>query len=388
VEQAAAARPFLFWSGGSDVIDSAAATDRANFPASPLVRSYRQSLRRSYLLLAGLAGLLLILVVLAVAVGSYDLSLGSILRALVGLESGPRAVVIWNIRLPRIAAALAAGWALGLSGLATQTLLRNPLASPFTLGISQGAAFGAAFSIVFLGAGALKDSAFRVGTAGEFFISSVYSVTFFAFLGSITATLVILALARLRKMSPASVILAGVALSSLFVSGTILVQYFATETEIATVVFWTFGDVARSNWPEIGLLSLATAVVSAYCLLRRWDFNALLSGEETAQGLGVNVERIRLTGMFLAALAAALATAFHGVIAFLGLLAPHIGRRLVGSDHRLLIPLSCLIGGLLLLAADTLGRIIIGSGTLPVGVLTSFMGAPLFLYLLLRGQKR
>jgi len=370
------------------VIDSEAATDRTGFPASPLVRSYRQGLRRSYLLLAGLAGLLLVLVVLAVAVGSYDLSLGSILRALAGLESGPRAVVIWNIRLPRIAAALAAGWALGLSGLATQTLLRNPLASPFTLGISQGAAFGAAFSLVFLGAGALKDSAFRVGAAGEFFISSVYSVTFFAFLGSITATLVILVLARLRKMAPESVILAGVALSSLFVSGTILVQYFATETEIATVVFWTFGDVARSNWPEIGLLSLATAGVSAYCLLRRWDLNALLSGEETAQGLGVNVERIRLTGMFLAALAAALATAFHGVIAFLGLLAPHIGRRLVGSDHRLLIPFSCIIGGLLLLAADTLGRIIIGSGTLPVGVLTSFMGAPLFLYLLLRGQKR
>jgi iron complex transport system permease protein len=213
-------------------------------------------------------------------------------------------------------------------------------------------------------------------------------VTLFAFLGSITATLVILLLASLKKMSPESIILAGVALSSLFTSGTILVQYFATEVEIATVVFWTFGDVARSSRQEICLLGVVTACVVIYFMYNRWNLNALATGDDSAKGLGVEINRLRLAGMLLAALVAALATAFHGVIAFLGLLSPHIARRLAGSEHGLLIPYSCLTGSLLLLLADTLGRIIVGSGTLPVGVLTSFMGAPLFLYLLIRGFNR
>jgi iron complex transport system permease protein len=128
--------------------------------------------------------------------------------------------------------------------------------------------------------------------------------------------------------------------------------------------------------------------VLIYFLYQRWNLNAISTGDETARGLGVQIEHIRLAGMFLSALVSALATAFHGVIAFLGLLAPHIARRLAGADHGLLVPYSCLIGALLLLAADTIGRILVGSGSLPVGVLTSFMGAPLFLYLLIRGLNR
>jgi iron complex transport system permease protein len=200
-------------------------------------------------------------------------------------------------------------------------------------------------------------------------------------------TVTILLLARMRQMAPESIILAGVALSSLFVSGTILIQYFATEVELASIVFWTFGDVSRSNWNEIGIMTVATVVGTAYFILKQWDFNALSAGEDVAKGLGVEVERTRLWGMFMAALVSALVVAFHGVIAFLGLLAPHIGRRLVGADHRVLILHSCIIGALLLLLADSFGRILVGSGTLPVGVLTSFMGAPLFLYLLIGGRK-
>jgi iron complex transport system permease protein len=275
-----------------------------------------------------------------------------------------------------------------------QCLLKNPLASPFTLGISQGAAFGAAFAIVVLGDGGAETSAIQVSTvqttsaAGPMTIRNIYSVTICAFLGALLGTVIILALARLKKMAAESIILAGVALSSLFVSGTILVQYFATEVEIASVVFWTFGDVSRSNWREIGVMTTATLMVTTYFVLKRWDLNALSAGEDVARSLGVNVDRSRLVGMFLTALIAALVTAFLGVIAFLGLLAPHIGRRLVGGDHRFLIPHSCIIGSLLLLIADTVSRTLVGSGTLPVGVLTSFMGAPLFLYLLVKGQAR
>lgn len=353
-----------------------------------IIEAHRAFIRpKIYLLIWLLLGLF-ILTVGSIAVGSYDMSLLSILRTLLGLEEGPHKIVVWNIRMPRITAAMITGCGLGLSGLATQSLLRNPLASPFTLGISQGAAFGAAFSIVVLGAAGIQQSALRTADTSTFTILNIYAVTFFAFLGAMTATLVILILARLKKMSPESIILAGVALSSLFTSGTILIQYFATDVEIATVVFWTFGDVARSSWQEIGLLGVVSACVIIYFVFHRWDLNALAAGDDYAKGLGVEINRLRLAGMFLAALLAALATAFHGVIAFLGLLAPHIGRSLAGSDHGLLVPYSCLVGSLLLLTADTLGRMLVGSGTLPVGVLTSFMGAPLFLYLLMKGLRR
>ncbi|MBN1470429.1 MAG: iron ABC transporter permease [Syntrophaceae bacterium] len=349
---------------------------------------YQESIRKKIFLFGILLFCLLILIFYAVAVGHYDMSIPVIIKTILGFDAGSGNIVVWNIRMPRIVAAIVTGCALGLSGVVMQSLLKNPLASPSTLGISHGAAFGAAFSIVFLGAGVTHGSSIRIAGSESLILKNVYMVTLCAFLGAMIATIVILLLAKLKKMSAESIILAGVAMSSLFTSGTILVQYFASEVEIASVVFWTFGDVARSNWLEIGFLSIITFLVIVYFVLVRWDLNAVSAGEDTARSLGVNVDRFRLYGMLLASLVAALATALHGVIAFLGLLAPHIGRRLIGSDHRLLIPYSCLIGSLLLLIADTAGRLIVGSGTLPVGVLTSFMGAPLFLYLLIRGLRR
>ncbi len=364
---------------------------RENSPAvaqGPITLVYRGVMRKKIQLFFLILGLLVFLGLYAVAVGSYDLSLASLIRAVFGRADGPVETVVWNIRLPRIMAAILSGWGLGLAGVTFQSLLKNPLASPSTLGISQGAAFGASLAIVVFGAGGMQVGALRTQGASPLNIFSLYTVTLFAFAGAVAATLIILALARIKKMSPEAIILAGVALSSLFVSGTILIQYFASEVEIAAVVFWAFGDVARSTWREIGLLGIAALGITLYFILYRWDLNALLAGEETAKSLGVEVEKIRVLGMMIATILAALVTCFHGVIAFLGLLAPHIGRRLIGPDHRLLIPYSCLLGALLLLLADTVGRVVVGSGTLPVGVLTSFMGAPLFLYLLWKGYHR
>jgi iron complex transport system permease protein len=153
------------------------------------------------------------------------------------------------------------------------------------------------------------------------------------------------------------------------------------------VVFWTFGDVARSNWSEVAIMTGATLMAMLYLVVLRWDFNALASGEETAMGLGVNVQRIRFSGMLVVSLVSALVTAFLGVIAFVGLISPHIARRMVGDDHRMLIPFSAVVGAFLLLTADTLGRLVMGSGSLPVGVVTSFLGAPMFIYLLIRGYQ-
>jgi iron complex transport system permease protein len=315
-----------------------------------------------------LLGLTFIISLYAVALGAYRMPLGTVVGVLTGELHGPEGVVIWGIRLPRVFAALVTGWGLALAGLSIQSVLRNPLGSPSTLGISQGAAFGAAAAIVLLGGG-------------------VFSMAVFAFCGAVAATVLIIALARLRRLTPEAIILCGVALSSLFGSATILMQYLASEIELAMVVFWTFGDVARSNWSQIGLLTAVTVLVILFTIHRRLDLNALAAGTETAKGLGVNVETVRLACMLAAALVAALATAFHGIIAFIGLIAPHMARRLVGGDHRLLIPFAGVLGGLLLLAADTSGRLIVGSGAMPVGVISSFLGAPLFLYLLLRGYR-
>jgi len=333
-----------------------------------LTSAYLQHLHQKLLLLSLLLAIILLVAAYAVAKGTYDIPLKGVFRALSGNADATVGVVITNIRMPRVLAAIVCGWGLSLAGLSIQSLLKNPLGSPSTLGISQGAAFGAAAAIVVFGA-------------------EVFSVTAFAFGGAMAATLVVLVLSGLKRLSPEAVILAGVALSSLFMSATILIQYLATETELAMVVFWTFGDVARSNWHEIGIMSGVVLLAALYLTAIRWDLNALASGEEAAKGLGVNVERIRVTGMVAAALVSAMATAFHGVIAFIGLIAPHMARRLVGDDHRLLVPFSSVLGALLLLSADTLGRVFIGSGALPVGVVTSFLGAPMFLYLLVRGYR-
>lgn len=333
--------------------------------AGTMTSAYLRHFRRKLLLLALLLGTVLLVAVLAISHGAYDIPGGGVLRALTGDGDTASRVVIGNIRLPRVVAAIVCGWGLSLSGLSLQSLLKNPLGSPSTLGISQGAAFGAAAAIVFGGAG-------------------LFSVTAFAFAGALAATFVVLVLSGLRRLSAEAVILAGVALSSLFVSATILIQYLATETELAMVVFWTFGDVARSGWGEIGMLTGTVLLASLYLMAIRWDLNALTSGEDAARGLGVSITRLRVSGMLAAALVAAMATAFHGVIAFVGLLAPHMARRLAGDDHRLLIPFAAVLGALLLLTADTVGRMCIGSGALPVGVVTSFLGAPMFLYLLVR----
>jgi iron complex transport system permease protein len=335
---------------------------------STIKTAYFRQIHRKIMLLAVFGGLILIVGVFGLTHGSYDITLTDILRVMTGGGDDTVRLVVADIRLPRIVAAIVCGWGMALSGLGIQSLLKNPLGSPATLGISQGAAFGAALSVVVMG-------------------SQLVSVTVYAFAGAMGATFIILVLARLKQLSTEAVILAGVALSSLFGSATILMQYLATETELAMVVFWTFGDVARSTWQEIRILEITVVLMSGFFICLRWDLNAMASGEETARGLGVRVERLRMLGMTAAALMAAMVTAFHGVIAFVGLIAPHMARRLAGEEHGLLIPYTAVLGSLLLLTADTLGRVLAGSGSLPVGVVTSFLGAPMFLYLLVRGYK-
>lgn len=336
-------------------------------PTSITEDFFRRTKKKKSILLI-LVGFTILVCVYAVSRGAYDIPVLKLLRAAVEPAEDAGSVVVWKIRLPRIMASLVVGYGLALAGLFMQTLLRNPLGAASTLGISQGASFGASLAIIVFGGG-------------------LASVAGSAFIGAMAATCLILLLSRVRKLSTEAVILAGVALSSLFGAATILTQYWADETRLAMAVVWTFGDVGRSNWQQIGIVGAATGLTAVYGFWRRWDFNAIDAGETSAKGLGVPVERLRVQGMIAATLVSALASAFHGLIVFIGLVAPHMARRLVGSDHRFLAPVTGVLGALLLLAADTVGRLVIGSGTFPVGVVTSFLGAPVFLYLILRGHR-
>jgi iron complex transport system permease protein len=292
-------------------------------------------------------------------------------------------IIIWNIRLPQALTAIVAGIGLAVSGVAMQSILRNPLGSPYTLGISNAAAFGAAFSVIVLGAGTMHSTG-----ADAVIINNPYITTIVAFVFSLLATGVILAISRIRGTSPEVMVLAGVALGSLFTAGTMFLQYFADDVQLAAVVFWTFGDVGRADWSELILISLVTAFATLYFYFNRWNYNAIDAGDETAKGLGVKVEQVRLVGMLIASLVTAIIIAFLGVIGFVGLVCPHMVRRLIGDDHRFLIPASCIAGAVLLLASDTAARLLLAPYILPVAILTAFMGAPVFIYLLLRGYRR
>lgn len=346
--------------------------------------AYGRLLRRRWLTLAVLALLVGALVLVSLTTGSSALTAGDLLEALLGRGTDQTRAILFRVRLPRTAAAAVVGAALALSGCVMQCVLRNPLASASTLGVSQGAAFGAAAAIIGLDAG-VQNAA---NASAAVTISSPAAVTVCAFLGGMATTVFVLALSRLRGAAPSSMILAGVALSSLFTGGTTLLQYFADDVQIATVVYWTFGDLGRPGWSEIGLIAACTAAALLFFLWNRWNYNALSGGGDTARSLGVNVGVLTCASMALCTLIAAVSVAFVGVVSFVGLVAPHMLRRFTGADHRFLIPASALGGAALLLLGDLAARELLSPAVLPIGAITSFLGAPMFLYLLFRRGDR
>lgn len=330
-----------------------------------------------FILLLGIATLLTAL--LAICAGSAGLSLKEVVLTLLGHGSSQSATVVFNIRMPRIITAIVAGIGLATVGCAMQSILRNPLASASTLGIAQGAAFGASFAIIVLGAGMQNQ------TLDGVTISNPYMVSICAFISAMMSTLIILGLSHFKKVTPESMVLSGVALSTMFSGATTLLQYFAADVKVAAVVFWTFGDLGRTSWSEVIIMSVMTMLSLIYLAFNCWNFNALQNGEETAKGLGVNVDGMRLAGMFICSLTASTIVSFVGIINFIGLIAPHIVRRFIGSDYRYLLPSSALMGALLLLLSDTAARVVVAPVILPIGAITSLLGAPLFLYLLFKG---
>ena len=276
--------------------------------------------------------------------------------------------IIWNIRLPRILFGIAAGVGLATAGAVLQGILRNPLASPYTLGIAHGAGFGAAIAIIF--------------SAG--FLGGPYLIIGNAFIFALIPAFFILGIARYKRATPETMILAGIAMMFLFSAAITLLQYFAGPEAVKAVVFWMVGDLGRAAWSKLSPMSIVLATLIPLVIVKAWDLNVMSAGDESAKSLGVHVERCRIVMMMIAAFLIAVIVCFTGPIGFIGLVAPHIARMVIGGDHRFLIPASGLVGAVLLVGADIVAMRIIAPAILPVGVLTAFMGVPLFIYLILR----
>lgn len=278
---------------------------------------------------------------------------------------------ILYLRLPKVMAALMVGAALAISGAILQNVLNNPLASSFTLGLSQGAAFGASFSMIVL-----------TSTAG---LVGISIVAMGAFLGSLAAALIILAFSLVRGMTPQGLILAGVALSTLFGAATMSLQYFASDHQIAATVYWTFGDLSKGGWREAFMVGGVMFLGLAYALWHSLDYDALRWGDAQALALGVAVLQLRFTSLLTAALMSAMATAFYGVIGFVGLVAPHMIRLVFPHcSHFFLLGSAALFGAFFLLAADLVAQSILYPVLLPIGIICAFTGVPVFLFLLFR----
>jgi iron complex transport system permease protein len=276
--------------------------------------------------------------------------------------------IVWQLRLHRVLMGIFAGMGLAVAGSAMQGILKNPLASPFTLGIASAATFGASLAII-LGAG---------------FVSGQYLIVGNAFVFTMLASLTVYGLAKYKGITPETMILAGIAIMYLFSAMTSFLQYVGESEEVHEVVFWMMGSLGRSSWDKVGIIALVTVVCTLALMYFSWDINALGAGDETAKSLGVNVEFVRVLCMMMASLITASVICFTGTIGFIGLVAPHITRMVVGGDHRFLLPASGLVGALILLAADTVARTILAPVILPVGIMTAFLGVPFFIYLFLK----
>ncbi len=352
--------------------------------ASPTLSGYGHYVALKRFIIIVQLFMLMVLIVISVSLGSVNIPFFDTLNILLTPKDISRYhSIVLGVRLPQTLTAIVAGSGLAVSGAVMQIILQNPLGSPFTLGLSNAAAFGAAFSVMILGTGVMHSTG-----ADAITIMAPYKTTLSAFSFSLISAGIILALARIKKASPEVMLLTGVTLNSLFVAGTMFLQYFADDVQLAAMVFWTFGDAGRASWSELGIMTVVTLAAICYFLFNKWHYNALNMGDETAQGLGVPVDRVRMMGMVAASLVTAVSISFIGVISFVGLVAPHITRRLVGEDYRFFLPASILTGGLLLLSSDIVARLILAPRVLPVAILTAFLGAPVFIYLLITGYRR
>lgn len=325
-------------------------------------------------LLPMLAVLLLLSSGVILDIGPVTTSLLSQLAELLGMgaatatDNSLQTAVLWQLRLPRLCLALLSGAVLGLAGAVLQGMFRNPLADPGLIGVSSGAALAAGLVIVFAGA-----------------MISPLALPLAAFSGGLIAALLVLRIGRFRgATSVATLLLAGIAINAIAGAGLGLLSYLSDDNELRSLTFWLLGSMARARWADL-LPTLPFFLLPLILLPREGRaLNALLLGEAEARHLGINVERLKLRLVLWSTVGVGACVALTGIVGFVGLVVPHLIRMLVGPDHRLLLPASACGGALLVIWADALARSIVSPAELPIGILTTLVGGPFFIALLLR----
>ncbi len=325
---------------------------------------------------AAVAGLLTIASIVSLSLGSQTMALFEVLAYLArvarGMELDTQGRILYHLRLPRLLLGLFAGAGLAVSGTAMQGITRNPLVSPFTLGLSSAASFGASLAIVF---------------QWTPFPGSRIGIVFTAFIVSLLCAACVFLIAGKAGLSPVTLILTGLALSYLFSALSASVQFVSQEHQLSAVVSWTFGSLNGAQWPHTAVPGALVLLCLPILFLIVWPLNVMYSNDdEVAVSLGVRPRLIRLISALVSVLLTSAIISFTGVIGFIGLVAPHISRMIVGVDHRYLLPHSALTGALLLVAGDTLGRTVLSPVQIPVGIVVSFIGVPIFVHLILRGR--
>ena len=347
---------------------------------------YRKYIRSKWVFIAVCAAATFLLVGLSVTIGEYPVGfvesfqlmfqhaayeIGDFLGLNVIAPSGVADHVVWNLRLPRILVAVIGGVGLAIAGAAMQSTLKNPLADPYTTGISSGAGFGATIAICY-GAGIAAGSA---------------AIVVNAFIFSLIPTAMIIAIAAVKKVSPTSMILAGIAVMYIFNALTTVMMLWADPDSMAAVYSWQVGTLEGITWADIPVMFIVTLVGSILILLLSNKLNVLAAGDDSARSLGIDASKLRIVILIVVSLVTASIVSFTGIIGFVGLVAPHVARIFIGSDNRYLVPASAAFGAALLLVSDLVGRTIIAPAVLQVGVVTAFLGGPLFLYLIVRQKK-
>ncbi|WP_110685792.1 FecCD family ABC transporter permease [Salinicola aestuarinus] len=336
---------------------------------------YRSLVARRQLILAALFVTLCLSVCVDLALGPARFGLDEVVAALVspGSVSDQLRVIVWDIRMPVALMAVVVGASLSIAGAQMQTILSNPLASPFTLGISAGAGFGAALALAF-GVAIVPGSV-------------AYMVPINAFLVAMLTAFAIHLLSLKRGVTIETIVLLGIAMVFIFNSLMALIQFFASQQALSAVVFWTMGSLTKATWPKLWI-TLTVLAVSIPLLARHgWALTAMRLGDAKAESMGVNPRRLRLEVLIIVSLLASISVAFVGTIGFIGLVGPHIARMLLGEDQRFFLPGSALCGALILSVGSILSKMLIPGTVIPIGIITSLVGIPFFLFLVLNQRK-
>lgn len=342
--------------------------------AHSLILSHRSLVRRRWTIIGLLAALAFLAFIISTIVGPIDIGFFEVIKGLVlpSSLSDTQYTVLWKLRLPMSVMAVLIGIALSAAGAQMQTILNNPLAEPFTLGISAAAALGGASAIVL---------------GWVFLPIPQLNLAFIAWVSAIAATSLIVFFSIVRGANAETMILLGIGLVFMFQALLALLQYKASSEALQQIVFWTLGSLTRATWLGNAVLALVLLIALPWILSLSWKLTALRLGDDRAKAMGVNVSRVRITILILVSVLAATAVAFAGVIGFIGLVGPHIARLLVGEDQRYFLPASMAADACILCAAHALSLVLVPGIAIPIGIITALVGVPFFFAIIMTRKR-